>query len=576
VDTSGTIADLYDNLTVYKILINSGTTYRADANTRGYELWTNFTDVAGCGFVSSSSGTLQLTGVSSGRGANITTADPVPPPTNYWAFNMGSTSLTFDNATITYYALSTASTGTLNIANMTLQYQSPSASYGFWIGAGATLTKFRDSTIYFTDNVNGALVNYVTNSVSTNIVISNSGSADDIFTGAYHTEYIDSNFDKSKTYITTGSIISFEHNDIANAYKIIVGSSALSKSTIITDYTSGSDVELVEGSFTIDEASASDDFTTASGTTLTFNTGITHTFDADANLTNNGLLKSDGTITTGSGYFDLYTPGSAYLNNTTISNVDFNYYLGGFNFTVGRTANSTIADLTLEAPDIAGGDTAFNITDDTWNNKGSGTVWHMNVTATSGSVYFGTDNLTASETYRSYVDSVQNTEGTADSGGWYNFTYSGWSTKHIYLTWAVSGPTPDIPGPGQWDRWIVGFNYSKHPFTNEVRLTAVFNYDHNASWYIWEFQDGAVFESASPNITRNFQFAFYSEENVKLTIIATDGNRYWMESPVVLDNTLWIALLCLAVITISVILITHTRKARKKTEHVMVEKEGFG
>jgi hypothetical protein len=172
------------------------------------------------------------------------------------------------------------------------------------------------------------------------------------------------------------------------------------------------------------------------------------------------------------------------------------------------------------------------------------------------------------------VDGVQNAQHTADSGGWVNFTYSGWSTKHIYLTWVVSGPTPDIPGPGQWDRWIVGFEYSKHPFTNEVHLTAIFNYDHNASWYIWEFQDGAVFESASPNITRNFKFAIYSEENVKLTIIATDGNRYWMESPVVLDNSLWVALLCLAVIAFAVIAITHTRKARKKTSLVMVESEG--
>jgi hypothetical protein len=380
VDTSGTIADLYDNLTVYKILINSGTTYRADANTRGYELWTNFTDVAGCGFVSTSSGTLQLTGASSGPGANITTADGTPPPTNYWAGVIGSTTAILDYATLSYFTYFYAATGTIDIDDSTLEY---SSTHGLVIAAGTTVTS---ATNIVLDNLVNPLRLTKQYTAFDNIQITNiiSGYDINLLTTNIRDEFANSNFDTSNVGLLSNcNIISDTHNDVANAYKVMA--TTLSKSTITNDYASLSDVQLVSGTFTIDEASVSNDYTVDSGATLVLNTGLTHTFDTDANLTNNGLLKTDGTITTSSGYFDLYTPGSAYLNNTTVSNVDFNYYLGGFNFTVGRAANSTIADLTLEAPDVSGGDTAFNLTSDTWNNKGSGAVWDMNVTATERS-----------------------------------------------------------------------------------------------------------------------------------------------------------------------------------------------
>jgi hypothetical protein len=572
-DTASTIAELYDNLTVYQITIGASTTYKMDADTRGYELWTNFSDIAGCGFVSTSSGTLQLTGTNAGPGANITTADASPPPTTYWAGNLNSVTVTADYATFTYMRDLDGNTATWDVDYSTIS-NTHTTRAGIYLRSGATITSFTNNDIISTGY---GLYTAQTHTAFDNIAVSSSVNID-IYIGGdnVRAELTNSNFDTSKVFITgtNRNIISNVHNDVANAYKVMA--TTLSKSAITTDHASGDDIQLLSGTYTIDEASASDDLTVDSGTTLVLNTGQTHTFDTDANLTNNGLLKTDGTITTGSGYFDFYTPGSSYLNNTTISNVDFNYYLGGFNFTVGRTANSTIADLTLEAPDIVGGDTAFNITSDTWDRKDSGNVWHMNITASSGTVKVCTVNLTNGETYRLYVDDVQEDE-RATSGDAWNFSYASWSTKHFNLTWVTSGPAPPVPpGPGQYDRWSVGFNYTKHPIFNRVQFRAIFKHEeYNASWYVWRFADGTVYESASPNLTKNFNWHIYSIEAVNITVIGTNGIRYSSSHDAVLDNSLWVGLLILGIIVLAFVAIKDARKERKKTELVMVEKEGI-
>lgn len=369
--------------------------------------------------------------------------------------------------------------------------------------------------------------------------------------------------------------ISQDHNDTAGRYLVGIHAGFNSSKSYVAsgwDFGASDTVELIEGVLTIDEnADATSFFIEESNAGIEVLSG--YTLDLTTNLTNNGTLINNGTITDSGGYFNFYNtnPGGMWFNNSTVSNAKLAYYYGGFNFSLGISSNSTVNDWTLESPV----DAQFNITYYDFNNKGSGVIWHLNATASSGSVYFGTNNLTGNERYDSYVDLVLYREHTADAGGWVNFSYNGWSTRHIYLTWITGVPPgPEPPGPGQYDRWIVGFEYSKNFFTNEVKFHAIFNYDHNASWYIWEFGDGSVYESAGPNLTRNFQFALYSTESVKLTIIATDGNRYWAESPIVLDNSLWIALICLAVISFAVIAVQYTKRERTKTELIMVEVEG--
>ena len=326
---------------------------------------------------------------------------------------------------------------------------------------------------------------------------------------------------------------------------------------------------------TMDDNRAAANITVNSTATLNLSASTTLTLDAGANVTVNGLLNMTGSnLTIGTGYFDFYNPGQVWLNDSEVNSSDLAL---PFSFYIGAASNSTLNNYT---GNIGAQDMLLVISSETYAAKGSGIVWHMNASLSScgacfESVKFDFGNLTATESYRLYNNGVLVGTKTADANGMVFFT----STitdggNHLNLTYYTAvAPPPPGPGPGQYDSWIVGFKYSKNFFTNEVRFEAVFRYDHNASWYIWDF-DGVIYESASPNITRNFQFAFYSTENVKLTIIATDGNRYWAESPITLDNSLWIALLCLAVISFAVVAVQYTKRERRKTELIMVEVEG--
>lgn len=561
-DSPVTVAEIYDNLTVFQITIGTGTTYSCDANTRGYELWTNYTDAAGCGFVSTSAGTLNLIGTATYK-CNITTADAAPPPTNYWT---GATAhgfaVTADYTTFSY-GNNLGLRGATDIDDCTFDNMgSASASYAFNFAWDVTVTSFTDNTISNTIGHGFYLGADVTN--IDNLVMTAIGGSSDIVTSSNDGELVNSNFDVSAVTLgASGNIISSVHNDVANAYKIMA--TTLSKSTITNDFTASDKVTVISGTFTIDENANAYYFYIDSGARVTHNTATT--FDIDTNLTVNGTLESSGTITHGH-YWNFYNNGgSIWLNNSTVSNAELAYRYGGFNFSVGKDANSTIDDFTFEAP--ATQNVAINFTSIDFSKKLSGVIYHYNATASSGTVKTTVSNLTASTGYDLYVDDVLNQELLqTDASGVAYYEYDDWSTKWFYLIYIGDSKA----GGGQYDRWIVGFEYSKNFFTNEVHFTASFNYSHRASWYIWDF-DGAIYESASPNISHTFAFSIYSVEDVKLTIIATDGNRYWMESPIILDNTLWIALLILTVISLAAIAILQTRRARRRTELVMVEHE---
>ncbi|MHA2431729.1 MAG: DUF2341 domain-containing protein [Candidatus Thorarchaeota archaeon] len=571
---NGHTVTLDDNRTAKIVQVNSTATLQIGDSTPSWNVTLTFDDASGAGFVAASSGSLNIKGTSTYYGMNITSAND--PPTNAW---QASTNMawTADWCIIKGHIKVQGASATFDIENCTME--NTGTDYVF--AAQGTMTAFNNNTL--TSSAGGGMYVNTGHTEYYNIVITSAAGKYDVGTDASkRTEFRQSNFDMSKLSFgvigsgTGGNITSMHHNDITNNYKIATGTwdsapfaAKVKKSEITYVFGSSDNVEITEGALRVDANADANRMFVLSGAEVEVDSGFT--LDVTTNLTVNGTLVHNGTITDSGNYFDFYIGGgSVWMNNSTVSSAKLAYYLGGFNFTVGNSANSTINEWTLEAP--SGQDTDFNVTFYDFNRKGSGVIWHMNVTAASGTVKMCTTNLTAGETYRSYKDGVQNSQGTA-SGDAYNFTVA-MSTHHVNLTW-ISGvpPGPEPPGPGQYDRWIVGFEYSKNFFTNEVRLHAVFRYDYNASWYIWDF-DGVIYESASPNVTHNFQFAFYSTENVKLTIIATDGNRYWTESPIVLDNSLWIALLCLAVICFAVVAIMHTRRKRRREELIMVESEG--
>jgi hypothetical protein len=571
---NGHTVTLDDNRTAKIVQVNSTATLQIGDSTPSWNVTLTFDDASGAGFVAASSGSLNIKGTSTYYGMNITSAND--PPANAW---QASTNMawTADWCIIKGHDKVQGASATFDIENCTME--NTGTDYVF--ASQGTMTAFNNNTL--TSSAGGGMYVNTGHTEYYNIVITSAAGKYDVGTDASkRTEFRQSNFDMSKLVFgaigggTGGNITSMHHNDVTNNYKIATGTwdsapfaAKVKKSEITYVFGSSDNVEITEGGLRVDANAEANRMFVLSSAEVEVDSGFT--LDVTTNLTVNGTLVHNGTITDSGNYFDFYIGGgSVYLNNSTVSQAKLAMYLGGFNFTVGNSANSTINEWTLEAP--SGQDTDFNVTFYDFNRKGSGVIWQMNVTAASGTVKMCTTNLTAGETYRSYKDGVQNSQGTA-SGDAYNFTVA-MSTHHVNLTW-ISGvpPGPEPPGPGQYDRWIVGFEYSKNFFTNEVRLHAVFRYDYNASWYIWDF-DGVIYESASPNITHNFQFAFYSTENVKLTIIATDGNRYWTESPIVLDNSLWIALLCLAVICFAVVAIMHTRRKRRREELIMVESEG--
>jgi hypothetical protein len=448
-----TVAELYDNLTLYKVFIGSGATLKLDAATRGYALAMYFSDIAGTGFDSTSAGTL-LTQGDATYGVTVTTADASPPPTTYWRQPSNNLVVDMTYTTVAYSREFKARSGASDtLTNCTFDNI---INTGVIITTGGT---FNDNE--FT-NSGGTYSLYAlgTNTILSNITIA-PGATNEVYvptTGGRY-ELVDSSFDTSKVLLgTNANLISRNHNDVANDYKIMA--TTLSKSDITNDFASTDNVEIVEGTLTIDEAASSNDFTVDSGATLVLDSGITHTFTASANLSVAGTLLADGTMTTSSGYFDFYNTGSVWLNNTTVSNADLIPYQGGFSFNVGNSANTTVNDLTLTSP--SGQDVTYNISYDDWSKKDTGEVWHMNVTAASGSVYFGTSNLTAGTTYESFVDGALNGEHVADGGGWVNFTYDGWSTRHIYLT---KNAAPVIDADDKIDRtedessaWTWAFN----------------------------------------------------------------------------------------------------------------------
>lgn len=562
IDTSGTTGELLDNLTTYQITIGTGTTYKLDPATRGYDLYTNFSDVSGCGFVSTSSGTLLATG----DGTNDPTFTSVnTPPTNYWlgatasGFAISSTYTTFNY----HYSLYTRSASS-SIQNTNFNYANNLGI--FIVNAPAT---FSDVTI--TSAGFRGLQSSATATNFDNVIITGSGSAD-INAIDIRLEFTNSNFDTSKTTLgTTGNIISDTHDDIANAYKVMA--TTLSKSTITNDWGTGDDIQLISGNFTIDEASASDDFTIDSGATLVLNTATTHTFDANANLTNNGILKSDGTITTSSAYFDFYNTGTVWANNSTIIWADL---VLPFIWYEGELSNTTLNNYSILAYQNSGG-IKVNISSETYENKATGVVWHMNVSILtetppmSAYVNITNNNLTANSHYYLFVNgSLDKSMDSNDTGAIYTDPFFS-GIKHLRLQNSEAGGA-----------WSGGMNISwillNYPGITIYGILARFTWTTSGNTVhlkdlsisptrpivnrTWTFEDGT--EAYEENVSKSFSFGLIKQTEITLTTCNDMGNCDTTSITITIINWFyWGVLLFLSILFVGTVYYMEKKEAKK-------------
>lgn len=805
VDTSGTTGELFDNLTAYQITIGTGTTYKADANTRGYELWTNFSDIAGCGFVATSAGTLNLIGTYGGRQANITTADGTPPPTNHWRGGNNPYSVDISNATLSYFAyfdasgasvsivnttfynpgnyatigrtvptvfrdniadgefLSVAGNDVTNIENLTVQNtptydlavnnvraelvdsnfdtsriwyinanpsvisdnhndvayaykiaikpatslskstitndfttgdnielvsgkfimdedgqaksikinsgttwqvgeDSPTASItltfddssgaGFddlsegmlnlsgtptyemyitsentpptnywtggtvWASAKLLVSDYATLSYYFRftirvrggidfdvqnttfDNGYGYIFLYLTGGTDTrnfrnneisnsfggsyiigiggaeksnleNLVIGSNSATYDIWTNNRRLEFTDSNFDASKVDLgTTGDMVSLHHNDNANDYYI--WATDFLKSAITNSYDSSDNVEIVSGTFIIDEASASNNFTINSDAELKINSEYTHTMTADSNMTNSGLLNMTGANLTANSDFDLYNPGVIWLNDSNITNADI---VLPFGYNIGGSTNSTLNYYTIEPQ--AGQSMFVNITSETYENKDTGVAFHTNVSLNCVSCFvndeeFTFGNLTAGNDYEVYISDVLKDTYTANSTGWISFkNLMSNSPSHIYIQGTEGGWTggmniswiiPTYPGITIWGilarfTWTISGNtvhlkdWSLAPTRPIINRT-------------WTFDDGT--EAYEENVSKSFSFGLITQTKITLTVCNDRGHCDTTSTTLTIINWFyWGILVALAMLIIGVVYYMEKKEAKK-------------
>lgn len=553
-DTSSTVGELYDNLTAFQITIGTGTTYKADADTRGYELWTNFTDAATCGFVFASSGTLQLTGASSGRGANISGSGS--PPTNYWTANFQAADVVMDYANVSYFK-QFIMRGDVDIEESGFYDNGLSSREAFYLGSTANIIKATNIPI---DKCGIAVRSNTAYAGFNNIVITNliSGGTD-VYASNVKLEFVDSNFDPSNVnLVTTGNIISDTHNDIANAYKIMA--TTLSKSTITNKHDSGDNIELVSGTYTINEASASNDFTVDSDAMLNIDAGTTHTFDPIANLTIEGELNVTGAnITTSSEYFDFYNPGQVWLNDSEINSSDLAL---PFSFYIGVGANSTVNNYTAN---MGANNMLITLSSETYAAKGSGIVWHMNASVGALAfevVEFDFGNLTVGESYRLYNNGVLVGTKTADANGMVFFTTTIDDTPdHLNLTWTGEA-APPIPPSGWTTPWldkpVAYFEYEVLDFktvnyTGEDRGKYGVK-DSEEFDYSWKFGDGSESEN-DINTTHNYSFFLIKSYDVELTVCDDDVCSSYMRE-ITLTDWPMVALIILLLTVLIVVIVS--------------------
>lgn len=274
--------------------IESDGEYKIDAVTAATSLTHSFTDSSNSGF-GISSGTLTCIGNAT---YGVTINSSGSPPTNFWDF-LCPLSITADYTTFDYFYWFQCS-GVIDIDNCT--FQNAKSSVGTNING--TVSSFDNNTFVGNSDQTTAVFRTEKNLTMTNLVISGtySGYSIDIASNNKQLELINCNFDETKLYcgLNTVLVISKDHKDVSNDYRIWIGSVAWNKSSITNDFGSADNVTLTRipgGSGTAkliaDEAIAHTDFTIKTNTELEVNGGITHTI---TNTTGNITVESGGTL----------------------------------------------------------------------------------------------------------------------------------------------------------------------------------------------------------------------------------------------------------------------------------------
>jgi hypothetical protein len=517
-NVASTVMTIKDNIQMLDLTILAAGEYEMDSVTEG-PLTHKFNDAANCGFISSSSGTLTLTGNGFVNFPTMTTA-AAGAPTNYWINDMSNIAVTLDYATIKYHtqAWATSHTGAIDIEQTTYDNSKGAGQYSVSLRT-ATVTKFSDNTI----SNSGAIGLYVASQDVTNIVnlvVTASTSSDLVDVGRV-VELVDSNFDKTKVLVqTTNGVVSRNHNDKTDHY--IIFPLSLAWSDLATAPVSTSDVEVYSsgGTFTIDQDMVCSNFWLQTNAVVVHNTLITLTITGGSNFTVNGSLDSDGFITS-AGYYTFFVnyDGQVWLNGSDVDQAD---PVISFPYTTAASNYGHLNELNLTQP--AGADNVINITQRDFSVKGSGTVitFFSNNTVSVTSGYIVT-NLTSNLAYDiTHNGTTIYTIDAASSQVSWSYATEGIQEFAVTYTTNASGiPIGDDGG---------GVSVTFAGFSVNITGDRMVCFDPSPSYstyaiisYNWDFGDGNTSNIESP--CHRYEFTEVQKEyQVSLTVM--DQYRY--------------------------------------------------
>ena len=447
-----------ENGAAYTVRVDTGATFQVGQNAPTASRTLTFDDAAGAGFDANSAGLIVGSGTNTWE-QYITSA--ATPPTNYWQCNLdiGNPDFTFDYTTLSYGSRC-RSTGSWDIDHSTFD-NFFNGQYVITIMIGAPITSFTHNTI--SNSVFG-LYTRVTHTAYDNIVITMSTT--DIRSRDVRSEFVDSNFDVTQVILgNTGNIISDVHDDIANDYKIMA--TALAKSTITNDHTGTDNVELITGTYTMDEDAASNNFWIQNGAILQLN-AFTWTVTGAANVTNYGSLLSSGQITRSADWYIVYEDytetGEIWLNDSDMEYADI---IISFNYSIGTSNYGRVDELNITQP--AGADINVNITQRDFSVKGSGTVLTFLANNSANvNTHYTVTNLTSGLAYD--VDINGTTEYTIDAaGGQIGFNYLSEGDRIIEISYTAN-VTEDEEGDNVQSPIRVYTHSEYQPWDNTLKV----------------------------------------------------------------------------------------------------------
>lgn len=304
---ANTIFYLKDDCEVFDFEIETGTTLEIDAVSEAAALELSFTDAAACGFTAGCAGLLLCQGDAT-FGVTVTTADVAPPPANSWSCptNISGWQTQADYTTFSYgnsfkAVRNNANAHLVNVTfdNMTgIRALFLQEAYGEM--TNITISNSSSTTALFLGGFTGTarlLTNIViTSFTGTNHVDVNFGTV-----SVAHPEFVNSNFDETKVKLDSSAHInawiSKDHNDVIGDYKTCCQATfSFAKSDITNDFASTDNVQVLDGTLTIDEAAAC--------ASLTIDAGAEVVKSGQELDCNGGTLDIGGTLTDSNANFD--------------------------------------------------------------------------------------------------------------------------------------------------------------------------------------------------------------------------------------------------------------------------------